>query len=121
VFAETFCAFAIIVDGLDVQYCMRWQRIILSRKTFFLTNDIIGVGLLRLKAKKFTHECDLFMSFRSNTQSLLVLFSTHFSSEYLSTLVHSQDLSPSSSIMSSVCNCLNQSNLAWELDHNRAL
>jgi hypothetical protein len=27
----------------------------------FLANDIIGVGMMRLKGKKFTHDYDLFM------------------------------------------------------------
>jgi hypothetical protein len=34
-------------------------KFITSRRLFFLANAIIGVGWLRLKAKKFTHNCDL--------------------------------------------------------------
>jgi hypothetical protein len=60
---------------------------------WFLAKDIIDVGLLGHNAKKLTHDCDLFRSFHSTKHLWSTTSSAIISSGYLSTLIHSHDLS----------------------------
>jgi hypothetical protein len=48
---ETLSILAISTAVFDLQYWVRWQKGILSKRLLLLANETIGLGLLRLNAK----------------------------------------------------------------------
>jgi hypothetical protein len=60
---EIFCILAISTAVFDLRYWVSWQKVILSKWLSFLASDMMGVGLITLNARKFTHDLVLCIAF----------------------------------------------------------